>query len=373
MKDYTNHPLLSMFIAYQVGLVPRLIFERGFWFSTLQIRGTGGNLMTRLLNRSVVNQCITMEETMRVVEDAFVELQRGTAKVPHREQILLPDQGGDCFFMPAYLQKAGGFGIKISPYFEGNPQDHDLPPVIDVILLLDHQTGFPLAIIDAQAITVARTGAVCGIAAKYLAREDARTVALVGMGTQAPAQLEAVCSGREVKSIRVTSKHPRQHTDFVQQMTERLGVPLEVQDSVEETVRDADIVLLATSSVEPVVRGEWIAPGSHVSSILSAGPQAREVDTALIEKSKVVCDSSQACLQEAGELLIPIQEGAFSPQDVYGELGELVTGVKEGREEEEEITFFKTVGLAIQDIATAKTIYQAAKEKDLGAHFDFMH
>lgn len=329
--------------------------------------------MTLLLNRSVVNQCLTMGETMQVVEDAYAELQRGTAKVPHREQILLPEQGGDCFFMPTYLEKAGGFGIKVSPFFAANPQEYDLPPVIDVILLLDHQTGYPLAIIDAQAITVARTGAICGIAAKYLAREDASRVALIGMGTQAPAQLEAVCSVRDLESIKVTSKHPRQHTDFVQEMSENLGVPLDIQDSVEETVRDADIVLLATSSVEPVVRGEWITPGTHVSSILSAGPQAREVDTALIEKSKVVCDSSQACLQEAAELLLPIEEGAFSPQEVYAELGELVTGVKEGRENEEEITFFKTVGLAIQDIATAKYIYQKAEQKGLGAFFDFMH
>ncbi len=346
--------------------------ERGIWFSTLGIRGAGVEIKTLLLNRRVVHQCITMEETMGVVEDAFAELQRGTAKVPQREQILLPEQGGDCFFMPAYLQKAGGFGIKISPYFEGNPQAYDLSPVIDLILLLDHQTGFPLAIIDAQAVTVARTGAVCGIAAKYLARENASRVALIGMGTQAPAQLEAVCSVREVKSVKVTSKHPRQHTDFVREMSEKLGVPLEVEDSVEKTVRDADIVLLATSSVEPVLRGEWVTPGTHISSILSAGSQAREVDTALIEKSKVVCDSTQACLQEAGELLIPIQEGAFTPQDVYGELGELVTGVKQGREEEEEITFFKTVGLAIQDIATAKTIYQKAEQEGLGTYFNFM-
>lgn len=328
--------------------------------------------MTLLLNRSMISDLVTMEGVMEVVEKAFVELHQGTAEVPQREQIVLSEKEGDCFFMPAYLKEAGAFGIKISPFFANNQKVHDLPSVIDFILLLDTNSGYPLAMMDAHKITALRTGAVSGIAANYLAKDNASSVALIGMGSQARTQLEAICAVRSINRVVATSKNPNTHESFVQEMSEKLQVPIEIESSVKKAVKNSDVVLLATSSVVPVVEGSWIAPGTHVSSILSIGPNAREVDTTLVKRSRVVCDSVDACLEEAGELVIPIKEKELHPGDIYGSLGELVTGDKLGRRKENEITFFKTVGLAIQDLATARLVYDKAKKEGIGKKFELL-
>ncbi len=328
--------------------------------------------MTLLLNKTMISEMITMRDVLPVVKKAFVELHWGTVKMPQREHIILPEKSGDCFFMPSYLQGAGAFGIKISPFFAGNLEKYDLPSVIDFILLMDENSGYPLAMMDANKITALRTGAVCGIAADYLARNDASTIAMVGMGTQARTQLEAICAVREIQKVVATSKNPETHEDFADEMSDKLEVPVEIESSVEKTVNKADIVLLATSSTKPVVRGDWIAPGAHVSSILSVGPDAREVDTSLVKQSTIVCDSVDACLKEAGELVIPIEEESLYPEDIYGSLGELVTGNKPGRRDKKEITFFKTVGLAIQDIATAKFVFEEATNKGVGETFELL-
>ena len=329
--------------------------------------------MALLLNRSMISQLIPMEKALAVVEKAFGELEKGTARVPLRAIVLLPEKKADCFFMPGYLEEARSFGIKVSPYFPDNPERRSLPASIATMLLLDDETGVPLAIMDADLITAVRTGATCGIAAKYLARQDAKVVAMIGTGQQARTQLEAICAVRQVERIKATSIDPLgQRLRFSEEMSEKLRVEVEIVDSAKEAIKGADVVLLATTAKQPVIDAGWIEEGAHVSSIQTTGPNNREVGTDLVTRSKIVCDSREACLAEAGELLIPIQEGKLSPEDIYANLGELVLGTKKGRENEQEITFFKTVGLAIEDLAVAKLAYDLAQQQGLGERFDFM-
>jgi ornithine cyclodeaminase/alanine dehydrogenase len=329
--------------------------------------------VTLLIKHSEIERLLTMKAALPAVEKAFGELEKGSARVPQRETILLPKMKADCFFMPGYLEESKSFGIKLSPYFPDNPKKHALPASVATMVLLDDETGFPLAIMDADHITAIRTGATSGVAAKYLARPDAASVAVIGTGRQAGYQLEAVCAVRDVKQARVTSIDSMQHRlEFAGGMSKRLGLEIEVVDSPEEAVQEADIVLLATTAANPVIESDWIADGAHVSSIQTTGPDHREVDTELVVRSKIVCDSRDACLAEAGELLIPIREGKLSPDDIHASLGELVLGTVPGRDDEREVTFFKTVGLAIEDLAAAKLVYALARQNGLGKQFDFM-
>jgi len=321
----------------------------------------------------MISQLVPMKEALAVVEKAFAEMEKGTARMPLREVVLLPKKKADCFFMPGYLEEAKSFGIKVSPYFPDNPEKHGLPASIPTMLLLDDETGIPLAIMDADLITAIRTGATCGIAAKYLARQDAKVVAMIGTGRQARTQLEAICAVRGVERIKATSIDPSsQRLRFAEQMSEKLSVKVEIMDSAKEAVKGADVVLLATTAKQPVIEAGWIAEGAHVSSIQTLGPDTREVGTDLVTRSKIVCDSRAACLAEAGELLIPIREGKLSPEDIYANLGELVLGTRKGRENEQEITFFKTVGLAIEDLSVAKLAYNLAQQQGLGEYFEFI-
>jgi ornithine cyclodeaminase/alanine dehydrogenase-like protein (mu-crystallin family) len=313
-----------------------------------------------------------MTEALAAVEAAFGELERGTADVPLRHIILVPEQDGDCFFMPGYLREAGAFGTKISPFFPENPGKHDLPASVPLMVLLDVETGVPAAVMDADVITAVRTGATSGVAAKYLSREDTRHVAIIGTGQQAGTQLEAVCGVRDVERVSVNSIAPReQQVAFAEEMSRRLGLEIEVRDSARQAVEGAGIVLLATTASEPVIRAEWLDPGAHVSSIQTTGPGNREVGSDVVTRAKIVCDSREACLEEAGELLLPIGNDELSPEDVHANLGELVLGRKPGRQSEDELTFFKTVGLAIEDLAVARLALDRAGNEGIGQQFDF--
>ncbi|UCG01932.1 MAG: ornithine cyclodeaminase family protein [Candidatus Heimdallarchaeota archaeon] len=319
-----------------------------------------------LLSKTDVESVLNMRETIAAMETAFQEFSGGSAILPQR--ILIPTEAGISLYMPAFLPQSGSLAVKIVTVFEHNPVKYDLPTILGKVLLQDPKTGDVISIMDGSYLTAMRTGAVSGCAIKYLAKKDVQSVGLFGTGVQGSTQLWAACVARpRVQLCKVYDVRKDVAEDFILKMSKKLQIPdIKVVKSPEEAVKGSDIVLTATTSPTPVFRGEWLEPGTHISAIGSYTPETREIDTKTVRKAKVVCDEMNACLEEAGDLIIPIKEGDITKKHIHAELGEIVSGKKPGRETESEITLFKSVGLAIQDAATSKLVYDKAREMKKG-------
>jgi ornithine cyclodeaminase/alanine dehydrogenase len=274
--------------------------------------------------------------------------------------------------MPAYLKGMGALGTKVVTVYKNNPSQYNLATVLGTIILLDEKTGKPLAIMDGGYLTAMRTGGVAGLASRIFAREDAKVHALFGTGGMARTHAWAVDNARQMERLILYSIDPlEKRTAFQESLKDIIHCEIVLSEKPEQAVRDADIVTLITSAKNPIVNGNWFKPGTHINGIGSHSPGLRELDTLTIQKSKVVCDLVEACKPEAGDLIIPINEGDFSWEEVHGSLGDVVTGKIPGRETPEEITLFKSVGLAIQDISTAYHVYNKAVQMNVGESFDF--
>ncbi len=325
----------------------------------------------KLLSRADVEKLLTMEEAISSLESAFAELSQGRAEMPQRTPIRNADATGVVLFMPAFIPRLSALGTKVVSVFNDNPAKHNLPAVQGIVVLINPENGSPLAIMDASYLTAVRTGAVSGVATKFLAREDAQTHVLLGSGVQAKTQAWAVATVRKLKECLVYSIDPEEKKiAFCADVESLTGVRTTVAEDAEGAVRKADILTLATSAREPIINGDWIKPGTHINGIGSHAPSMREIDADTLRRSKVICDSLRACQAEAGDLIIPAEEGKWDWRKVYAELGQLITGELVGRENDDEITLFKSVGLAIQDMSTAALVYGKASENGLGVDFE---
>ena len=328
--------------------------------------------MTLLLDKPTIETVLDMSTAIDVMADAFAELANGHCETPQRLAMTDLERKGWAAFMPARLNSKGAFGVKVVSTYDDNPSKYDLPTTIGTILYIDNNTGEVLSVMDGTFITAMRTGAASGLATRYLARENVSVAGVIGTGVQARTQLSAVCAVRSIDSvICFSSGHNERQLSFIKEMSEQLEVDVRLARSTREVVENADVVILATSSGEPVIDGDWLKPGTHVNAIGSHTPDRRELDAKSIMKSKVVCDYTPSCLAEAGDIIIPINEGTFTDGVIHADLGELVTGLKEARESEEEITLFKSVGLSIQDVAVAKHVYDKSVIQDIGVNFKF--
>ena len=328
--------------------------------------------MALLLDRQTIQGLLDMEKMIGILEQAFDELASGSAVMPQRTAVADPSVNGWYAFMPAQLRSMGALGVKSVTVYKDNPSTHDLPATLATIVLMDSRTGQTLAVMDGGYITAMRTGAVTGLATKYLARDDARIAGVMGSGVQARTQLWGMASGAEIEKAIVFSLDPPEvRRTFADDAAEMLGIPVELAQSGEDLVRGVDVLSLATTATTPIIDAEWVRPGLHINGIGSHAVGVREIDTATMVRSKLVCDNVDACLAEAGDVQIPIEEGAMTADDIYGEIGELITGAKQGRESDEEVTIFKSVGLSIQDISAAHYVYQRALEEGAGTEFAF--
>jgi len=325
--------------------------------------------MTLLLARDDVARVLKMSDCIGAVERAFGELAAGTAELPLRIGIRPP--GGISLYMPAYLKGLGALACKVVTVYKDNPTKHGIPTTIGKVLLQDPETGDVVCIMDGGYLTGMRTGAVSGVATRHLARDaDGQIAGIFGAGVQARMQLRAVAAVRTLGRAVVYDPVDEAVGAFVEDLSDDLGLKIDRVGSPEELLDVSDIVCAASSSPTPLFDGAAVRPGTHINGIGSHTPTARELDTAVVKRSKVVADSTDACLSEAGDLMIPIEEGAIGPDHIYADLGELVLGRRPGRENEEEITLFKSVGLAIQDAATAKLVYDMAIEARIGTEID---
>jgi len=325
-----------------------------------------------LLNRSDVRKLLPMSKAIDVVEAAFGELSSGTAEMPDRTVMIDPAVGGWIAYMPAYLKSGGALGIKAVTVYKENPAKFGLPTTIGTILVQDNKTGVVVAAMDGGLLTGVRTGASGGVATKHLARKDSKIAGVLGTGVMARSQVLALAESANLDTILVYSRSDDAAKQaFAQEFASATGIEVRVADSAEGLVRESDIVTLITSAVEPVVDGSWWKPGTHINAIGSHASGVRELDSATVVKSKIICDQVQACLNEAGDIQIPIEEGVLSAGDIHGSIGEVINGTLPGRENDEEITLFKSVGLAVQDISCAALVYEQAKDQGVGLEFDF--
>jgi ornithine cyclodeaminase/alanine dehydrogenase len=320
--------------------------------------------MALILNRTDVTAVLDMKDCMDVVEMAFSELANGTAVLPLRSNIKPAD--GLSLYMPAYLSETGALACKIVTVYKNNPEKFNLPTILGKVLLQNPETGDVLCIMDGGYLTAVRTGAASGVATKYLARKGQdQTAGIFGTGVQARTQLWAVTIARDISKAYVYDILDEAINNFIEEMGPKLNLEIVKADSP-DMLLELDILCTATSSATPVFDGQKLKAGTHINGIGSHTPNTRELDTETVLKSKFIGDSKEACFSEAGDIMIPLEEGALDESHFYAELGEVITGIKPGRESEDEITLFKSNGLAIQDAATAKLVYDKAVEAGIG-------
>ena len=328
--------------------------------------------MALLLNRSDVQQVLTMAKAIDVVEAAFGELAHNTAEMPPHTVMIDPAVGGWIAYMPAYLKSGGGLGVKAVTVYKDNPTKFGLPTTIGTILVQDNQTGEVVAAMDGGYLTAMRTGAVSGVATRHMARPDSKVGGVLGAGVQARQQAVAVAEASNVDTILTFSLDDdtsrREFADWIAQAT---GLDVQLATSTEALCRESDIVALATTAANPIVNANWWRPGAHINAIGSHAPGIRELDTASIQRARIICDQLDACMAEAGDLQIPVEDGDYAWSDIAGDLGDVVNGNTPGRTSDDEVTIFKSVGLAIQDISCAALVYREAVANDIGQEFDF--
>ena len=328
--------------------------------------------MALLLNRSDVEKLLPMSKAIEVVESAFSELANRTAEMPPRTVMIDSDVGGWIAYMPAYLKSGGALGCKAVTVYKGNPDNFGLPTTLATILVQDSETGKVLAVMDGGYLTAMRTGAVSGVATKHMARPDSKIGGVLGAGVQARQQAVAIAEASDIDTILSFSLDPMDaRQKFGTWIAARTGVTVRLTDSAEELCREADIVSIATTATSPIVDSSWWKPGAHINGIGSHAPGVRELDSATVQRARVICDQIDACMAEAGDLQIPVENGEYSWDDIAGELGDVVNGKIKGRTSDDEITLFKSVGLAVQDISCAALVYREALENGIGVEFDF--
>jgi alanine dehydrogenase len=325
--------------------------------------------MPLLLNRDDVRSILTIKDAIEAVEEGFRQLALGNVLQPQRTAIRMAAHHGLHLGMPAFIggdEEAGGaLALKAVTVYPDNPARYNLPTTIGTLLLHDPRTGALLAIMDAGYLTAMRTGAVSGVATKHLAPEDAHTLGIFGAGIMAMTQLQAVIEVRGIDRATVYDTNRERAAQFVIDAMKRLSIDIEIAESPRACVEN-EIICAATSSREPIFDGSWLFPGTHLNGVGSHAPDARELDTETLLRSKVIVDHLPACLAEAGDLILPMKEGAFTEDWIHASLGEVVAGQKPGRETAEEITLFKSVGLAVQDAATAARVYERARAAGIG-------
>lgn len=325
----------------------------------------------RVLSAADVVRALPMADAIEAVKQGFVSLSTGQAVSPVRTRVDLPAHAGMTLVMPSHLpgstKKGEALAVKIVSVFPGNSAE-GLPTIHAGVLVLDPETGRVLAVMEGAALTAIRTGAASGAATDALARTNSRVAAIFGSGVQARTQLEAVCTVRKLERVWVYSPNPAHARAFAEAMAGRGPIPadMRVAATPKQAVAESDIVCAATTASAPVFDGRDVRPGTHVNGVGSFTLGMREVDAETVRRSLVVVDSREAMAAEAGDIVIPLREGQVPADHVHAEIGEIIAGRKLGRTSESQITFFKSVGVAVQDAASARRALENAERLDLG-------
>jgi len=316
---------------------------------------------TLIITQQQVTELLTMEACIPVVRDALVAHSTGRAVQPLRDVMWLPDRRGALGSMPAHLETIETMGSKVISIFPGNT-DTPYDAHQGVVLLFETEHGRLLAVLDATALTAIRTAAASAVATDALARPDASVLAVLGTGVQAGVHIEAIPLIRDITEIRLWGRNRAK----AEALAARLAAEVTVVDTVTAAVIGAGVVCTVTAAAEPILPGALLSPGAHVNAVGSATPRTREVDTEAIVRSRVFTDAVESAMNEAGDLLIPIAEGAIPSAHLLGEIGAVVAGDVVGRTSPEDITFFESLGLGVEDVAAGRLVYELALERGVG-------
>ena len=320
---------------------------------------------TLILTQPEVRRLLPMRACMDLMAEALRSLGRGEGINPLRSAMRLPEERGILGLMPGMSGSPDALGLKVVMVFPGN---HGTPYDAHqgLVVLFDTQYGLPTAIVDASEVTAIRTAAVSGVATELLAREDATELAILGSGVQARTHLEAMLEARPFHRARVYSPTEANRRAFAERESERHGIAVEAVASAEDAARDADVICTVTSAREPVLKGAWIAPGTHVNAAGSSVKFTRELDTEAVVRARLFVDRRESTVNEAGDFLLPKDEGAIDDAHIVGEIGEILLAEVAGRESAEEITLFKSLGLAVEDLVSAHYVLERARAEGVG-------
>lgn len=323
--------------------------------------------MPLLLTEADLGRALEMGALVPAMRDALLRFSRGDVVQPVRPTLRVEPAGGYYSTMPAYLrdERGGALGMKSVTFFPGNAGGPH-PTHLATILLLDPANGAPLAVLDGRLVTEMRTAAVTAVSVELLARKGAGRLAILGSGVQARSHLRAVAQVRALTSVRVWSRTASHAQRFVRDMAGTVACPLTAAPSVAEAMRGADVVVAVTSAREPIVEAAWLEPGMHLCAVGSSAPDMRELDGATVARCRVFVDARASAAAEAGDLIMARAEGRIGPDHVVAELGEVVAGAP-GRRSDGDITLFKSLGLAVEDVVAARLAYERALELRLGA------
>jgi len=325
-------------------------------------------MKTLLLTEKDVKQLLSMDEVMQVVESAFRERGLGHAQMPAKVYLFYNKYNGDLRAMPSYLEELDVSAVKIVNSHPENRAKYGLPTVMATIILVDPKNGVPLAIMGGTWATDMRTGAAGGIAAKYLAKKDSRVVGLVGAGAQARTQLMGLALlYKKLEEVRVWSRTKKTREAYVAEMKKTYGDIAKIVSvkTAKEAVEGADIVVTTTPSRKPIVSNEWVKPGMHFNCIGADAPGKEELNPAILKRAKIIVDDWEQA-SHSGEINVPLAKGIITRRNVWGEIGEVVAGLKPGRTSQDEITVFTSTGLAVQDAVTAELAYKKALARGIG-------
>ncbi|MEO7086385.1 MAG: ornithine cyclodeaminase family protein [Gemmatimonadaceae bacterium] len=322
-----------------------------------------------ILSQSDVERLLTMEACIEVMAATLTALARGDAVLPLRTIIRIPNTGDAFAVMPGYLGTPRSIGAKVITIYPNNHgtafDSHQ-----GAVLLFDPDNGSLSAILDATSITTTRTAAVSAVATRALSRPESSTLAIIGSGVQALAHLEAVCAVRPITTLHVWSRNAAHAEALAQIGRDRFHLDASASPSGEDAARGADIICCATSATTPVLFGEWVAPGTHVNAVGVSQPHAQELDMDVVVRSRLYVDRRESALKEAGDILQPLNAGLIGPNHIVAELGELLLDPSLGRRNQTEITLFKSLGLAVEDLATASHVLAEAERTGAGTRVE---
>jgi len=327
-----------------------------------------------ILNANEVRQALPMKQVIASMKDAYASLSDGTAVVPLRTRIQIPSQDALSLFMPAYMKSdtSEALAIKVVSLYPHNPS-RGLSYIQAAVLVLESETGRAIALLEGSALTAIRTGAGSGAAIDLLAREDSKVVAIFGAGAQGRTQLEAAGNARNIETVFIYNPSMDKAEAFVKEMAGRNSIPkdIRVAQTPKEAIEHADIICTATTSPIPVFEDKDIKPGTHISAVGAYTPEMHEVPVETLTRARIVVDSYATVMEEAGDIVQAIRAGGFQESNIHAELGEIVLGKKSGRQSDDEITFFKSVGNAVQDAVAAQLALQNARAMKLGIEVNF--
>lgn len=326
--------------------------------------------MTLLLSAQDVAEGLTIPEAIEALQEAFEELALGQIEMPPRVHMNVKQNDGDVLVMPCHIPATGMMSVKVVNVFASNSAI-GLPYIHGLVLVCDANNGSPQAVLDGSTLTSIRTAAGSGVATNALARTDAHVLTMFGAGVQARAHLEAMCAVRDIKEIRILDKHP----EIAEQLAEEFNTNFKPIARMVEKPKDAldgtDIVCAATTAIRPIFMDADLPPGTHINAIGSFRPEVQELPEKTVLRSKIIVDLKDMALSEAGDLMIPIKRGLMTADDIHGTLGDVLLQRVPGRERDDEITLYKSVGLAMQDLAAAVRLVENCRKRGIGTEFDF--